>query len=47
MNAPIDVLEEIANDVKGKCEIYVDGGVRRGSDIFKAIAFGSRCVFVV
>lgn len=44
--APIDVLEDIAKICKGKCEVYVDGGARRGSDIFKAIALGARCVFV-
>jgi len=43
----VDVLEDISNAVKGRCEIYVDGGARRGSDIFKAIALGARCVFVV
>lgn len=44
--APINVLEDVVKELKGKCEIYVDGGVRRGSDIFKAIAMGATCVFV-
>ena len=28
------------------CEIYVDGGIRRGSDVLKAIALGARAVCV-
>lgn len=36
-----DALEGIANAVKGRLEIHLDGGVRRGSDIFKAIALGA------
>jgi 4-hydroxymandelate oxidase len=28
------------------CEIYVDGGIRRGSDVLKAIALGARAVLV-
>lgn len=47
VQASIDVLEDISNAVKGRCEIYIDGGIRRGSDIFKAIALGARCCFVV
>jgi 4-hydroxymandelate oxidase len=34
-------------DVAGdRCEIYVDGGIRRGSDVLKAIALGARAVLV-
>lgn len=39
-----DILPEIVRTVKGKCEIYVDGGVRRGTDIFKALALGANMV---
>jgi 4-hydroxymandelate oxidase len=28
------------------CEVYVDGGIRRGSDVVKAIALGARAVLV-
>jgi len=28
------------------CEVYLDGGVRRGTDVLKAIALGAKCVFV-
>lgn len=39
--APIDVLPEIAKRVNGRAEILIDGGIRRGTDIIKAIALGA------
>ena len=30
----------------GKAEVYVDGGIRRGTDILKALALGARAVLV-
>lgn len=44
--ATIDVLPDIINVVRGRCEVYLDGGIRRGTDIFKAIALGARAVFI-
>ncbi|MET0817882.1 MAG: alpha-hydroxy acid oxidase [Solirubrobacteraceae bacterium] len=44
--APVDVLEEIAAAVDGGCEIWVDGGVRRGLDVVTALALGARGVLV-
>ena len=41
MAAPLDVLPEIAERVGGRLEIIVDGGIRRGSDIVKAVALGA------
>ena len=32
--------------VDGKCEVYLDGEVRFGTDAFKALALGARAVFV-
>ena len=32
--------------VQGKVEVYVDGGVRVGTDVLKALALGARAVFV-
>ena len=32
--------------VGDKVEVYVDGGVRFGTDVFKALALGARAVFV-
>ena len=39
--APIDVLPGIAKTVNKRVEILIDGGIRRGSDIIKAIALGA------
>ncbi|HEX5825362.1 MAG TPA: alpha-hydroxy acid oxidase [Candidatus Limnocylindrales bacterium] len=44
--APVDVLEEIADAVRGRTEIWVDGGVRRGLDIAIALALGARGVLL-
>ncbi|WP_069801526.1 alpha-hydroxy acid oxidase [Thermogemmatispora onikobensis] len=44
--ATIDVLPEIVEAVAGRCEVYLDGGIRRGSDILKALALGARAVLV-
>lgn len=32
--------------VDGKCEVYLDGGIMLGTDVFKALALGARAVFV-
>lgn len=42
----IEALPEIIEAVNGRCEVYVDGGIRRGTDILKALALGARAVFV-
>jgi len=39
-------LPEIADVVKGKVPILLEGGIRRGCDIFKAIARGATSVIV-
>jgi 4-hydroxymandelate oxidase len=44
--ATADALPEIAEAVAGKAELYVDGGIRRGTDIVKALALGARAVLV-
>nr|XP_033796191.1 hydroxyacid oxidase 2-like isoform X2 [Geotrypetes seraphini] len=44
--ATIDALPEIVNAVQGRVEVYVDGGIRTGSDVLKALALGARCVFI-
>lgn len=42
----IEALSEIVEAVAGRCEVYIDGGIRRGTDIFKALALGARAVLV-
>ncbi|KAF2447169.1 FMN-dependent dehydrogenase [Karstenula rhodostoma CBS 690.94] len=46
MPATLDVLEECVIAARGRIPIVMDGGVRRGSDIFKALALGAKCCFV-
>jgi isopentenyl diphosphate isomerase/L-lactate dehydrogenase-like FMN-dependent dehydrogenase len=39
-------LPEVVAAVKGQAELFLDGGIRRGSDIVKAICLGARAVLV-
>lgn len=41
-----EVLEEIAEAVKGEMMILVDGGIRTGNDVFKALALGADGVLI-
>ncbi|MBC8074500.1 MAG: alpha-hydroxy-acid oxidizing protein [Chloroflexales bacterium] len=42
----IVALPEVCAAVAGRCEVYLDGGVRRGTDVLKALALGARAVLV-
>jgi (S)-2-hydroxy-acid oxidase len=42
--ATIDALLECAAAAKGRIKIGIDGGIRRGTDIFKALALGTLIV---
>ncbi|XP_038051630.1 hydroxyacid oxidase 1-like isoform X2 [Patiria miniata] len=45
--ATIDVLAEIVDAVRGSnVEVYLDGGIRKGTDVLKALALGARAVFI-
>lgn len=44
--APIRALPAIAEAVGGDVEIVLDGGIRRGSDVVKAVALGARAVML-
>ena len=42
----IEALPEVVAAVNGRCEVYMDGGIRRGTDILKALALGARAVLI-
>lgn len=42
----IRVLPRIVDAVAGRCEIYLDSGIRSGHDMLKALALGARAVFI-
>ncbi|XP_041474590.1 hydroxyacid oxidase 2-like isoform X2 [Lytechinus variegatus] len=45
--APIDALSEVVEAVRDQgIEVYMDGGVRTGTDVFKALGRGARAVFL-
>ncbi len=46
MPASIDMLPGVVAAVGGRAEVYLDGGVRRGTDVLKALALGARAVLV-
>ncbi len=46
MPATIDALPEIAKTVDGRIDILMDGGIRRGTDILKALALGAKAVLI-
>jgi len=46
VSATLRALPEIVKAVNGQIEVLMDGGVRRGSDIVKAICMGARAVLV-
>src|SRR5205807_643717 len=44
--AGIEALPEVVEAVAGRCGVYVDGGIRRGTDVLKALALGARAVLL-
>lgn len=44
--ATLDALPEVVEAVRGKIPVHVDGGIRHGTDVFKALALGADFVWV-
>jgi isopentenyl diphosphate isomerase/L-lactate dehydrogenase-like FMN-dependent dehydrogenase len=44
LRATIQALPEVTDEVAGRIPVFVDGGVRRGTDVFKALALGAKGV---
>jgi len=44
--ATIDALPSIVSRVAGRVPVLLDGGIRRGTEVFKAIAIGAQSVFI-
>lgn len=44
--ATIDRLPKVVQAVNGRAEVYLDSGVRRGTDVFKAVALGAKAVLI-
>jgi 4-hydroxymandelate oxidase len=44
--ATLDALPHVVEAVDGRAEVYLDGGVRRGVDVVKALALGARAALV-
>ena len=42
--ATLELLPEVVEAVDGRCEVLVDGGIRRGTDVVTALALGARAV---
>lgn len=44
--ASVTALGPIVDRVASECEVYIDGGVRRGVDVIRALALGARAVWI-
>ncbi|KAL0926488.1 hypothetical protein M5K25_002723 [Dendrobium thyrsiflorum] len=44
--ATITALEEVVKAAQGRVPVFLDGGVRRGTDVFKALALGASGIFI-
>jgi isopentenyl diphosphate isomerase/L-lactate dehydrogenase-like FMN-dependent dehydrogenase len=44
--ATLDALPDVVEAVDGRVEVYVDGGIRRGTDVATAVALGARAALI-
>jgi isopentenyl diphosphate isomerase/L-lactate dehydrogenase-like FMN-dependent dehydrogenase len=47
LRGTIDCLPEVVTAVNGKIPVFVDGGFRHGTDVYKALASGAKAVGIV
>ncbi len=43
---PLEILSDIVKEVDGKVDVYIDGAIMSGSDVYSAIALGAKAVFI-
>jgi isopentenyl diphosphate isomerase/L-lactate dehydrogenase-like FMN-dependent dehydrogenase len=46
VQASVEALAEVVDAVAGRAEVLLDGGVRRGTDVLKALALGAQAVLI-
>ena len=46
MQASLDALPAVVDAVGERLEVFLDGGIRRGTDVLKALALGARAVLI-
>jgi isopentenyl diphosphate isomerase/L-lactate dehydrogenase-like FMN-dependent dehydrogenase len=46
VSGTLDALPEVVDAVAGRAEVLLDGGVRRGTDVAKALALGAQAVLI-
>ena len=46
LRSTIDCLSEVVEEIHGQIPVLIDGGIRRGTDIFKALALGANAVCI-
>lgn len=46
MPASIEMLPQVVDAVAGRAEVFLDSGIRRGTDVLKALALGARAVLI-
>jgi isopentenyl diphosphate isomerase/L-lactate dehydrogenase-like FMN-dependent dehydrogenase len=43
---PLEILEDVVDALDGKVDVYIDGAIMTGSDVYAAIALGAKAVFI-
>jgi isopentenyl diphosphate isomerase/L-lactate dehydrogenase-like FMN-dependent dehydrogenase len=46
VDATLRALPEVVAAVNGRCEVLLDGGIRRGNDVIKALSMGAKAVLI-